>query len=458
MLFPELEPRAPVITVSELNRSARQALEQSLPLMWIVGEISNCMRAASGHCYFALKDQSAQVRCVVFRQKMQWLNFEPQDGTQVEVRAAPTLFEARGEFQLNIEIMRRSGLGALFERFEQLKRKLAAEGLFDAARKKPLPVFPTTIGIVTSPAGAALHDVLSALARRAPMISVILYPTLVQGEGAAAQIAAAIRAADHRGECDVLIVCRGGGGIEDLWAFNDETVARAIVDCRIPVVSGIGHETDFTIADYVADVRAPSPTAAAELSSPHRGELLARLSKLRGCLDREMARAMSAKMQQLDYCARRLTHPARYAQNQFRHVRHLHSRLCAANARAIESRRWRLQELSLRLVARRPDAIGYSRRLGQLSRGLQRGIEQCLQRAANALAYAQVQIAHLNPQAVLERGFSITQASSGDIVRDSAEIAPHEKLKITFAAGWAQTKVMATGGNESDFRLTPKSE
>ncbi|MBA2352109.1 MAG: exodeoxyribonuclease VII large subunit [Burkholderiales bacterium] len=445
MLFPEIELRAPVITVSELNRGARQAIEQALPLMWIAGEISNCTRAASGHFYFALKDESAQVRCVMFRQKMQWLNFEPQDGTQVEVRAAPTLFEARGEFQLNIEIMRRSGLGALFEKFDQVKRKLAVEGLFEAARKKPLPVFPKTIGIVTSRAAAALHDVLSALARRAPMISVILYPTPVQGEAAPARIAAAIKAADRRGECDVLIVCRGGGSIEDLWAFNDETVARAIADCRIPVVSGVGHETDFTIADYVADVRAPSPTAAAELSSPHRGELLARLGKLHGCLDREMARALSARAQQLDYCARRLTHPARYALNQLAHVRHLHSRLCAANARAIESRRWRLQELLLRLGARRPNLEDRKRRLTELSRGLQRGVEQCLQRGAHAIARAQVQIAHLNPQAVLERGFTITQDSRGAIIRDSAAIAPHERLRITFAAGWAETEVIARG-------------
>ncbi|MBC7944077.1 MAG: exodeoxyribonuclease VII large subunit [Burkholderiales bacterium] len=450
MLFPELELRPPVITVSELNRTARHALEQALPLMWIVGEISNCMRAASGHCYFALKDESAQVRCVMFRQKMQWLNFEPQNGMQVEVRAVPTLFEARGEFQLNIEIIRRSGLGALFEKFDQLKRKLAAEGVFDAARKKPLPVFPKAIGIVTSRAAAALHDVLSALARRAPMLSVILYPTLVQGEAAPAQIAAAIKAADRRSECDVLIVCRGGGSFEDLWAFNDETVARAIVDCRIPVVSGVGHETDFTIADYVADVRAPSPTAAAELSSPHRGELLARLSKLHGCLAREMARAMSAKAQQLDYCARRLTHPARYAQNQLAQIRHLYSRLGAANARAVESRRWRLQELSLRLGAGTPNVVDHKRRLAELARGLQRGIGQCLQRAANAIAHAQVQIAHLNPQAVLERGFSITQDSRGAIIRDSAEIAPHEKLRITFATGWAQTEVIVRSGRDDD--------
>ncbi|MBX9810460.1 MAG: exodeoxyribonuclease VII large subunit, partial [Burkholderiales bacterium] len=237
-----------VISVGELNRLAKDVLEQNLPLMWVAGEISNFKRYDSGHCYFTLKDAAAQVDCVMFRHKVQYLEWLPENGMQVEVRACPTLYEARGKFQLNVETMRRAGLGALYEAFEKLKAKLEQEGLFDAARKRPLPAFPRAVGVVTSPQAAALRDVLTTLRRRMPSLPVILYPAPVQGEGAAQKIAQAIATAGARNECDVIIVCRGGGSIEDLWAYNEEAVARAIFACAIPVVSGVGHETDFTIA------------------------------------------------------------------------------------------------------------------------------------------------------------------------------------------------------------------
>src|SRR5512135_257452 len=266
--LPGSAPDLPVLTVSELNHMARRALESALPLLWVEGEVSNFTRAASGHWYFSLKDANAQVRCVMFRGRNQFADFTPANGDHVEIRALPSLYEARGEFQLGAEAIRRAGAGRLYEAFLKLKAKLEGEGLFDPAKKRALPGFPRRLGIVTSPQAAALHDVLTALARRMPGLPVILYPTPVQGAGAGAQIAGAIRTAGARAECEVLLVCRGGGSLEDLWAFNDEAVARAIAASPMPVVSGVGHETDFTLADFAADLRAPTPTAAAELATP----------------------------------------------------------------------------------------------------------------------------------------------------------------------------------------------
>ena len=266
-------PAAPILRVSALNRSVRDLLEHRLPLAWVAGEVSNFVQARSGHLYFSLKDSAAQVRCVMFRSRGMLLDWQPRDGMQVEVRALVTLYEPRGDFQLNVEFMRPAGLGALYEAFLRLRDKLEREGLFDPSAKRPLPAHPRAIGVITSRAAAALRDVLTTLRRRNPSIPVVVYPTAVQGEGAPAEIVAALAAAGRRGECDVLILCRGGGSIEDLWAFNDERVARAVRASPIPVVAGVGHETDFTIADFAADVRAPTPTAAAELVSPPRDQL-----------------------------------------------------------------------------------------------------------------------------------------------------------------------------------------
>ena len=283
-------PDASVLTVSQLLRSVRDTLERRFPLAWVRGELSNFSRAPSGHCYFTLKDDGAQVDCVMFRSRAAGLDAELRDGARVEVRAVPTLYEPRGRFQLSVEALRRAGLGPLYERFLKLKDKLEREGLFDAAARRELPPYPRAIGVVTSVAAAALRDVLTTLARRNPAIQVIVYPAPVQGEGAAERIAAALRRASARAECDVLLLVRGGGSIEDLWQFNEEVVARAIRASRIPVVVGVGHESDFTIADFAADRRAPTPTAAAELASPSRAELLGRLAECARCLAREMRR------------------------------------------------------------------------------------------------------------------------------------------------------------------------
>ena len=260
----------PVVPISVYVSQARQALERQLPLAWISGEVSGCSKAPSGHLYFNLKDAQAQVQCVMYRLRNQHLTFALTDGMSVEVRATATLYEARGEFQLNVDALRLAGVGALYERFARLKARLEAEGLFAASRKRPLPAHPRAVGIVTSPRAAALRDVLTTLRRRWPALPVVIYPTPVKGTDAAADIARAIRVANERAEVDVLIVARGGGSIEDLWSFNEEAVARAVFESVLPVVSGVGHETDFTICDFVADVRAPTPTAAATLVAPDR--------------------------------------------------------------------------------------------------------------------------------------------------------------------------------------------
>ena len=420
------EKLARVISVAELNRLAKELIEQNLPLMWVAGEISNFTRAASGHCYFSLKDAQAQVRCVMFRHKMQLQDWKPENGMQVEVRAWPSFYEQRGEFQLNVEAMRRSGLGALYEAFEKLKARLQAEGLFDPAAKRLLPRFPRAIGVVTSLQAAALRDVLTTLRRRMAAIPVIVYPTAVQGAGAGAQIATAIAAADARAECDVLIVCRGGGSIEDLWAFNEEVVARAIHACRLPVVSGVGHETDFTIADFVADVRAPTPTAAAQMASPNRDDLRQDLSHLYQRLARVTERALERRMQQLDVLARRLTHPGERIENQLLQLGHLASQLRGAWQLTSGNSEWRLRELYQQLLTLRPDFAALATRQQTLAQQLASAAVHRVETLSADVRSLAAQLAHLNPRAVLERGYTIVETGTGAIVWDSTQIAPDD--------------------------------
>ncbi len=441
----EVPATAQVISVSELNRLAKTVLEQSLPLLWVAGEISNFKRYDSGHSYFTLKDAAAQVDCVMFRHKLQYLDWLPENGMQVEVRAVPTLYEARGKFQLGVETMRRAGLGALYEAYEKLKTRLGQEGLFDESRKRRLPPFPRALGIVTSPQAAALRDVLTTLRRRMPSLPVILYPAPVQGEGAAQKIAQAIAVAGVRDECDVLIVCRGGGSIEDLWSFNEEVVARAIAACPIPVVSGVGHETDFTIADFVADARAPTPTAAAQLASPDRAELAQQVGQWRQRLGRVAQRALEERMQRLDYLTRRLIHPGERIRNQAQHLQHLASRLDSVGRRALESLSWQVLGLAQRFGVARPDLDALTRNKDELGRRLQQAASDRLNTAAIQLTGRAAHLKHLNPQLVLERGYSITESADGAIVRDSAQVAADEELKITFARGWAGVRVKRTG-------------
>ncbi len=441
----DLEQRSRVVSVGELNRLAKELIERNLPLMWVAGEICNLTRAASGHCYFSLKDSQAQVRCVIFRSKLQLHDWKPGNGMQVEVRACPSFYEQRGEFQLNVEVIRRAGSGALYEAFERLKAKLQAEGLFDAATKQALPGFPRAIGVVTSLQAAALRDVLITLGRRMPSIPVIVYPTPVQGDAAAQLIAAAIAAADARAECDVLIVCRGGGSIEDLRAFNEEVVARALHACRLPVISGVGHETDFTIADFVADARAPTPTAAAQMASPNRDDLRQELGHRYQRLVRLTERALERRMQQLDVLARRLIHPGERIASRLSELGNLARRLKSAWSRDAAERQWRLRELHRELVTLQPDLKALTVQQQALAQRLTNGAAHRVANLGGALKSLASQLAQLNPHAVLERGYSMVETPGGRLVQDSAQVRLDDDLKIIFSRGWARAKVKDKG-------------
>jgi|SRR5882672_10572203 len=431
----------PVMPVSQFVSSARLLLERHLGLLWISGEVSGCMRAASGHFYFTLKDRNAQVRCVFFRSKAQGLAFALRDGLAVEVRATPSIYEARGEFQLNVETVRLAGLGALYERFLQLKASLAADGLFDAARKRPLPAYPRRIGIVTSRHAAALRDVLTTLRRRFPRVPVIVYPASVQGTGAGSEIAAAIRLANAHGGADVLIVCRGGGSLEDLWAFNEEVVARAVFESRLPIVSGVGHETDFTICDFVADVRAATPTAAAALVVADCAALRHAVRELERRLARVYGHHALNRAQRLDVAARRLVHPAARLVQQTARARALGERLArafhhrrTADARRIETVRARLLR---ELRAPSPQAS----HAAQLTRALRRAGRDRIAQASTAVGRLGGALALLNPEAVLERGYSIVTTADGAIVSDARRIRIGESARLMFAKGAATATI-----------------
>ncbi|MDD3530674.1 MAG: exodeoxyribonuclease VII large subunit [Gallionellaceae bacterium] len=437
----ETDPAPRVYTVSELNRMARLAVERALPVAWIAGEISNLTRAPSGHWYFTLKDAQAAVRCAMFRNRNQFVDWRPDNGMQVEVRAQATLYEARGEFQLSVEAMRRAGLGALFEAFQRLKEKLEREGLFDPARKRALPAQPAAIGVVTSPRAAALRDVLTTLRRRWPLARVTIYPTAVQGAGAADQIVQAIAVAGARAECEVLLLVRGGGSIEDLWSFNEETVARAIAACPLPVVAGIGHETDFTIADFAADRRAPTPTGAAELATPDGEAWRRRIETLGRALGGEARRRLDSLAQRLDGLARRLRHPAAQLAGQGRHLGHLAQRLQLAGQATLTRQRGELARLTARLAARAPAVDRHLAGNADLQRRLRHALATDLARRTAAVAAQADHLAHLNPQAVLGRGYSIVRDGAGRIVRDSRQVAPGEAIAITLAHGGLAAEV-----------------
>ncbi len=434
-----------VLTVSELNRNTKQFLEQNIPLLWIQGEISNLKCYQSGHWYFSLKDASAQVRCVLFSHKNQYIDWQPKDGMQVEVLAIVTLYEPRGDFQLNVETMRRAGLGELFEAFEKLKSRLEQAGLFSSAGKKSLPVFPKQIGIITSPDTAALRDVLSTLQRRMPSLPIIIYPTLVQGKTAANSIADAIKIACRRAECDVLILCRGGGSIEDLWAFNEEIVALAIAASSIPIISGIGHETDFTIADFVADTRAPTPTGAAELASRDRKELNHYLNSLHQRMYRITLHRIEYAMQQVDIMTHRLIYPGDRIKQQVIHLKHLQDRLINTWTHQIEKKQWKLLEFNQRLTATSPNIVHLAEQQKERASRFHSAYSRYLETLSFKLQHMQMQLSHLNPQSVLERGYSVTYSTQDTIIiRDSKQINPGDKIQVKFAHGMCEADVTKT--------------
>jgi exodeoxyribonuclease VII large subunit len=415
------QPGPRILSVSALARSVRDLIEHRFPLLWVAGEISNFTVAKSGHAYFVLKDENAQLRCVMFRSRYQSLDWEPREGMQVEAQVLVSFYEARGDFQLNVEAVRRAGLGARFEAFVKLRDKLEKEGLFDAAAKRALPAFPRVVGVLTSRDAAALRDVLTTLKRRNPSIAVILYPVPVQGARAAEEIAAALARAGRRRECEVLLLVRGGGSIEDLWSFNEEIVARALRACPLPVVTGIGHETDFTIADFAADRRAPTPTAAAELVSPERERLLEEIAALARKIDATARRELERRMLHVDQLARRLVHPGTRLRAQAELLGQLRARLRGAAERALVDRQG-----------------------GHLLARIRAAAYAALERSAARCASLRASLSHLDPARVLKRGYSIVQKADGAVVSDSAALIAGESVALRFARGGAEARVEST--------------
>jgi exodeoxyribonuclease VII large subunit len=403
-----LDESAEILTVSALNREVRQLIEQSLGLVWVEGEVSNLARPSSGHLYFSLKDEKAQVRCAMFRQQNRKIGFEPANGLQVLVRGRVSLYEPRGDYQLIAEHMEQAGEGALRRRFEALKAKLEQEGLFDPERKRDLPAIPQRIGIVTSPTGAALRDVLISLKRRFPATDVLIYPTSVQGDKAAGEIVAALERASGRAECDLLILTRGGGSLEDLWPFNEEIVARAVAAVSIPIIVGVGHETDFTIAEFAADLRAPTPSQAAELAVPEQRDYLDRLLGIAEGLERYLRRAVRDEQRKLDTLEHRLNraHPG----------------------------------VTLRAKQQRVD---------DLEARIRRALRQAMTEIATRVKLVERGLISLSPLATLDRGYAIvTRQTDGDLVTSSRAVSEGSQIDIRLAAGELAATVNSTKGGK----------
>lgn len=426
-----------IYSVTRLNREARLLLEGGLPLLWIEGEISNLARPASGHVYFSLKDAQCQVRCAFFRQHLGTSGQALRDGLQVMMRARVSLYEGRGEFQLIVEHVEEAGEGALRRAFEILKARLAAEGLFSGERKQPLPRLPRRIGLITSPTGAVVHDILTTLERRFPAIAVRLYSVPVQGQGASEKIVAAIRLAGRQRDCDALIVARGGGSLEDLQAFNDEIVARAISQCPIPVVTGVGHETDITIADFVADARAPTPTAAAEMLSPHWEDWLAQYRALESRLARALRGRLLHLGQRLDGLTLRLVHPRQRLALLRHRLETLNHRLAHAQHTRLHSIRFRLMDTASRLVASSPAARLQTMhlRIDHLQSGMRRSAQRQLASAGERLQRLAATLQALSPLATLARGYAIVLDQSGVVLRDAGRVAVGARLRVRMAHG-----------------------
>ena len=436
--------RPPVVPVSLLVSTARVVLERQLGLAWVSGEICDCKRASSGHLYFTLKDAAAQVQCVFFRSKAQGLGFELRNGLAVEVRATPSIYEARGEFQLNVDTIRLAGLGALYDRFLKVKERLQAAGWFEEARKRRPPPYPRAVGIVTSTRAAALADVLTTLARRWRAAPVIIYPASVQGDGAASELAAAIARANTRGEVDVLIICRGGGSFEDLWPFNEETLARAVFQSALPIISGVGHESDFTICDFVADVRAPTPTAAATLAVPDRIALASGIEQTHTRLNRAVTQALAARMQRVDHASRRLIHPAARLAQQQQRAAALGERLARAWRQRLAEQQRAIATLGSRIVREFRAPLPQRARIAIAMESWRRHGRQRIGRHLVQVDTLAQNLAHLNPKAVLTRGYAIVTTPDGAVVVDASQVAPADRVNLAFATGRAEATITRT--------------
>jgi exodeoxyribonuclease VII large subunit len=441
-------PDRDIYSVSRLNREVRVLLERGFGSLWLEAEISNFARPSSGHWYFSLKDATAQVRCAMFRQRNMLCAFTARDGQKVLVRARIGLYEPRGEYQLIVDHMEEAGLGALKRQFEELSAKLKQEGLFAAERKRPLPSLPRRIGIVTSPTGAAVRDILHVLARRFPATAVLIYPVPVQGAQAAAEIVAALEAAGRRAECDVLILARGGGSLEDLWAFNDERLARAIVASPIPVITGIGHEIDFTIADFAADARAPTPSAAAELVVPDAEEWLNAFVGFGARLRRGMRRRLAEHRERLRWLIGRaaLLSPAARLGAQAQRLDELEQSLVRALRRRLQEHRERLRWLTGRAAQVSPSTrLTQQRlRLENLDQRLNREWRQALNSRREKLLPLVRTLNAVSPLATLERGYAIVSLEGGEILRNAAHAKPGTIIEARLAKGRVRAKVEGT--------------
>lgn len=426
-----------VFSVTELNELVRDLLEEALPSLWLEGEISNLSQPASGHIYLTLKDEQAQIRAAMFRGNNRRLGFTPRNGVKVLVRGRLSLYTARGDYQLIIDHMEEAGLGALQRAFDQLKQRLQAEGLFAPERKRPLPAVPQHIAVITSPTGAAIRDILSVLGRRCPLIPVTILPVAVQGKEAPPQIIAALALANRRPEFDVILLARGGGSLEDLWAFNDEGVARAIAASRLPVVSGVGHEVDFTIADFVADCRAPTPSAAAELLSPDLLDWQQRLAHIESRLGSSMQRRLAGLHQQLGHLRRRLRHPGQRVQEWQQRVDELEQRLGRSLGHALHLRQLRLGALGARLQAASPARTvpALDQRRQHLTLRLSQAMHRRLAQGRERLAVLSARAESVSPLAVLARGYAIVHTAEGEVVRRAEQAGPGTHLRIRLHHG-----------------------
>ena len=435
-----------VLTVSQLNGRARMLLEDVFAQIWVEGEISNLSRPASGHIYFTLKDAQAQVRCALFRQNAAKVRQALRDGLAVRVRGKVSLYEGRGDYQLILDSLEPAGDGALRLAFEALKGKLEAEGLFAAERKQPLPAHARRIGIISSPTGAVIRDIISVFRRRARQVELTLIPTPVQGREATAQIVRALQLAD-RGGFDALILARGGGSLEDLWCFNEESVARAVAGCATPIVSAVGHETDVSIADFVADVRAPTPSAAAELLAPDNSDLQRRLESLSRRLQLRMRTQLQQAGMRLEALGRRLRHPGERLQQQAQRVDDLEQRLQRALRRRLEQAGERLGRLDGRLAAQHPGRhlALLRQRLDSLDQRLPRAIQQGLRQRSQQLQSLVQTLQVVSPLATLSRGYSILLDAQGHAVRDPQQTRPGQLLTARLSEGELAVRVEGSG-------------
>lgn len=434
-----------IFTVSSLNAQVRLLLENEMGVVWLIGELSNFSAPVSGHWYFTLKDARAQVKCAMFRGNNQRVTFRPANGNQVLVKARLSLYEPRGDYQLIIESMQPEGDGRLQQQFEKLKMQLAGEGLFAQTLKKALPEQPKRVGIITSKTGAALHDILNVLKRRDPGLPIVIYPTMVQGEGAAISIAQAIGRANSRQECDVLIVGRGGGSLEDLWAFNEEIVARTIAASQIPIISAVGHEVDVTIADFVADMRAPTPSAAAELVSRDLSVQMQKITQRQQHLRHAMRHYLSQRQSQLVRWQHRLDrqHPQVQLNQQSQRLDELRSRLERAMRKQISDSQQHVHrneyKLALHSPAQRLEKL--SSQLATHQRRLQDAMDRRLVNARHQLAMATEKLDAVSPLATLARGYSITRHENGQVIRSAAQVKTGDTLQTTLADGEIRSTV-----------------